>query len=102
VEGGDAASRGAGGGSWKPLEIRLLSAFLVQRSLAATIQGHGDGRAVLDDDDMIASLFILCREDLLQSYSGIEVPRPAKWFSPRLGLGWRRRGSASRRRVLWT
>jgi hypothetical protein len=43
---------GADGGVWKPLEIRLLAAFCLRRSLlAVAVQGHRVGHAALDDDD---------------------------------------------------
>jgi hypothetical protein len=56
-----AAAIGADGGVWKPLEIRLLVAFSLRRSLlAVAVQGHRVGHAALDDDDEVASTFLLC------------------------------------------
>jgi hypothetical protein len=67
----------------------------VQRSSAAAIQGHGVGRAVLDDDDMIASFLFLCVRIFCRVTAASKSPAQPSGLVP----GWDWGGAAVARQA---
>jgi hypothetical protein len=82
----------ADGGVWKPLEIRLLAVSSLRRTLlAVAIQGHRVGHATLDDDDEVASTFLLCARIFSRAAAATEPPAQPSGYVP----GWDRGGAAA-------
>jgi hypothetical protein len=78
-----AVATGADGGVCKPPEFRLLAASSLRRTLlAVAIQGHRVGHAVLDDNDEVASTFLLCARIFSRAAAATKPPAQPSGFVP--------------------